>query len=91
LSDKPNAWVISDQAVNSAGMVFHGQASHACLDYSQQACNASIVSLHLRQLVVYQPASRYWEFQSYETAIFIAVAVVLALFCMTRLSRRRLA
>jgi hypothetical protein len=91
VANKPDAWVISDQAVNSAGHVFNGPATHACVDGSQQACNASIVSLHLRQLVVYQPASRYWELQSYETAIFIVAAVALALFCMTRLSRRRLA
>jgi hypothetical protein len=91
LANKPDAWVVSDQVVNQAGHPFVGQAPHACINFGQQACNASIAGLRLRQLLVYQPASRFWEFQWYETAIFLAVAVALALFCMTRLSRRRLA
>jgi hypothetical protein len=90
-ANKPDAWVISDQALNSAGHVFNGPATHACIDFSPQACNASILALHLRQLLVYQPGSRYWELQWYETAIFLAVAVALTVFCMARISRRRLA
>ena len=43
-------------------------------------CAAGIGSLHLRQLITYQPASRYWTLQWYETAIFLAAAVALAGF-----------
>ena len=39
---------------------------------ASRPCQASIGGLHLRQLVTYQPASRYWAFQWYETAIFLA-------------------
>jgi hypothetical protein len=37
--------------------------------------------LRLRELVIYQPASRYWAFQWYETAIFLGAAVLLGGFC----------
>ena len=57
---------------------------------SFQACHAALARLHLRQLVTYQPASRYWAFQWYETAIFLALAVVLAGFCFWWVRRRRL-
>jgi hypothetical protein len=44
--------------------------------------------LHLRQVVSYQPASRYWAFQGIETAIFIGLALVLAGFCVWWIRRR---
>ena len=37
--------------------------------------------LRLRELVVYQPASRYWALQWYEMAIFLGAAVLLGGFC----------
>ncbi|MGA3215819.1 MAG: ABC transporter permease [Acidimicrobiales bacterium] len=36
----------------------------------------------LRQLVTYQPASRYWAFQWYEMALFVAMALALAALCL---------
>ena len=57
--DKPDSWVISDQALTSAGHPFVGHATQACLSGSQQACDAWLNAQHLRQLVLYQPASRY--------------------------------
>jgi hypothetical protein len=89
--NKPAAWVLSDQAVNSAGHAFTGSAPAVCTNGGFQACNAAIAALHLRQLVVYEPASRYWPLQGVETVIFLVVAVALALFCSVRISRRRLA
>ena len=32
--------------------------------------------------MTYQPASRYWPFQAYETAIFAGLAALLILFCL---------
>jgi hypothetical protein len=86
---KPGAWVLSNQTINAAGHPFTGPATKACLNGSLQACNASVARLHLRQLITFQPASRYWTFQWYESAIFVAVALLLALFCYLRVSRRR--
>jgi ABC-type transport system involved in multi-copper enzyme maturation permease subunit len=88
--DKPGAWVLSNQTIDTAGHPFTGSATQACLGGSQQACNASIGGLHLRQLVTYQPASRYWAFQWYETAIFVGLALLLVWFCYWRVSRRRI-
>jgi hypothetical protein len=89
----PGAWVLSDQTINAAGQVFTGPAPQACESStaSFQACQDSLTRLHLRQLVTYQPASRYWAFQWYETAIFLALAVALAGFCYWWVRRRRLA
>jgi hypothetical protein len=88
--NKPGAWILSMQAFNAAGQPFTGPPTKACLGGGIQACNASIGRLHLRQIVTYQPASRYWTFQWYETAIFIALALLLAWFCYWRVSRRSL-
>jgi hypothetical protein len=44
--------------------------------------------LHIRNVVTYQPTSRYWAFQWYETAIFIGLALVLAGFCFWWIRRR---
>jgi ABC-type transport system involved in multi-copper enzyme maturation permease subunit len=87
---KPGAWVVSNQTVDAAGHPFTGPSTHACQTGPIQACNASIGRLHLRQLLTYQPASRYWTFQWYETAIFVALALLLVAYCYWRVSRRRL-
>jgi hypothetical protein len=86
----PDAWVLSNQTINGAGQVFTGPAPKICVSNSSsfQACQNALGRLHLRQLVTYQPASRYWAFQWYETAIFIALALVLAGFCFWWIRRR---
>jgi ABC-type transport system involved in multi-copper enzyme maturation permease subunit len=88
--NKPGAWVLSNQTISPDGHVFTGPATHACLSQtgSFQACQNSLGRLHLRQLITYQPASRYWVLQWYETAIFLALAVVLAGYCYWRIRRR---
>jgi hypothetical protein len=89
----PGAWVLSNQTINGAGQVFTGPAPHICVSNSStfQACQQALGGLHLRQMVTYQPASRYWVFQWYETAIFVALALALAAFCFWWVRRRRLA
>jgi hypothetical protein len=46
---------------------------------SQDVFGACVTKLSARfhETVTYQPASRYWTFQSYETAIFLALALIL--------------
>ena len=87
----PGAWVLSNQTITPSGHLFTGPAPRICFSGSLQACTAYVGRLHLRQLVTYQPASRYWAFQWYETAIFLALALVLAGACFWWVRRRRLA
>ncbi|HUY49609.1 MAG TPA: ABC transporter permease [Streptosporangiaceae bacterium] len=88
----PGAWVVSNQTISPDGHAFTGPATAACESNTApfHACQASIARLHLRQVVTYQPASRYWAFQWYETGIFLVLAVGLAGFCFWWLSRRRI-
>jgi len=58
------------------------------MNASPNQCNAAIAGLHLRQVVTYQPASRYWPLQWYETGLYLAVALILAAFCFWRVRRR---
>ncbi len=50
---------------------------------SQQVFNQCIdrVSAHYRLLVTYQPANRFWTFQTMETALFVVLAALLAGGC----------
>jgi hypothetical protein len=59
------------------------QAANQAYLKALHACLASF-----RQVVTYQPASRYWPFQWYETAIFVGAALLLGGFCVWRVSRR---
>jgi hypothetical protein len=89
----PNAWVLANQTVNASGQPFTGPAPQACVDPSGsfQQCQAGLGRMHLHQLVVYEPASRYWAFQWYESAVFLTLALALAGYCIWWVSRRRLA
>jgi ABC-2 family transporter protein len=51
-------------------------------------CLAEIKRLGYRQQVTYQPASRFWRLQWYETGIFTALALGLAGFCFWWLRHR---
>ena len=49
------------------------QAFQQCVD---------TVSANFHQVVVYQPANRFWAFQGYETLLFVALSAVLAGVCV---------
>jgi hypothetical protein len=70
--------VISNQTITSSGRVFVLPNVPACQSGTQQQCDAWLAGQHLRRQITYQPASRYWAFQWYETAIFLAAAVAVA-------------
>jgi hypothetical protein len=88
--NEPGAWILSNQAITPAGHVFTGPVPPACNTASFHACQVALGRLHLRQVVTYQPASRFWALQWYETAIFLALALALAGYCFWRIRRRRL-
>ena len=82
----PGAWVFSDRLVNAAGHSVGGNFLNqgACL----QSRSAPACIGKLREVLVYQPASRYWTFQWYELAIFIGLAVILGGLCFWWIRRR---
>ncbi len=51
-------------------------------------CLAEVKRLGYRQQVTYQPSSRFWPLQWYETGIYTALALGLAGFCFWRLRHR---
>ena len=52
------------------------------------ACFAEMKRLGYRQRVTYQPASRFWPLQWYETGIYTALTLALAGFCFWRIRHR---
>ena len=83
----PGAWVISaSQLTTPDGRSSSSEPAGPCGPQAgSRACNAYVESLHLRQTVTYQPASRYWAFQWIETAIYLAFALILAGLCLLRI------
>jgi hypothetical protein len=85
----PGAWIGSSHVTTAAGSTSLGPPPSACgPDSSYTACQAAIGRMHLRQVIIYQPASRFWALQWYETAIYLAVALALAGFCIWWVRRR---
>ena len=87
----PGAWIVSNQTITPAGKVFVLPDVAACNTGTQQQCNRFLATQHLRRRITYQPASRFWAFQAYETAIFVVLSLALAGFSVWRIRSRRLA
>ena len=93
----PGAWILANDTINAAGHAVNGipitQTGALSLQTcgaaqgNSPACLAALSKSGYRQLVTYQPASRFWAFQWYETAIFLALALALAGFCLWRIRR----
>ena len=62
-----------------------GEGPSAAFNRAAQEC---ITRLQVRQVLTYQPTSRYWPLQWYELAIFAGLALVLAGFCFWWVRRR---
>ena len=90
----PGDWVLASDIITPAGLPASSEpATRACAgpQATPRSCDAYLDRLHLRQTVTYQPASRYWAFQWIETAIYLALALALAGFCLWRIGPRRAA
>jgi hypothetical protein len=94
---QPGAWIISSGAVNVAGQPVAAMpapcvpalgAATGGASPSEGRLQHCLDSHGIREVVTYQPASRYWPFQLIETGIFLALALALAGFCFWRLGRR---
>ena len=82
--NSPGAWIVSEQTINGGGHVVASIPQVAACAGNRGAtppCFTRLAQLGYRQLVAYQPASRFWAFQWDETAIFLALALLLAGFC----------
>jgi hypothetical protein len=66
-----------------------GSPIQACYNgpTSTPACGSAFATRHAQLLVTYQPASRFWAMQWYETGIFLAAALALAGLCFWRTAR----
>jgi len=87
----PGAWIYSNQVVTASGSTSLGSVPQACHSISPQgfqSCATALAQMHLRQVVVYQPADRYWAFQWLELGIFLTVAALLACGCFWWVRRR---
>jgi hypothetical protein len=89
----PGDWVYSSQIVDKVG---HPPTTafldHACpvtlggaqVNYASCATN---IGAKFHQLITYQPESRFWTFQWYETAIFLGLTAVVAGICFLWMRR----
>ncbi len=66
VSVTPGAAPVGKAAASGSGI---GNAVAQCVN-----------QLHLSNVVTYQPANRYWPFQTYETLIFLALAAAAGAF-----------
>jgi hypothetical protein len=91
------AWVLSSHTVDVSGHAVDtipvSTSAGPCAlsgppEQTLSACLAEITRLGYRQQVTYQPSSRFWPFQWYETGIYTAVTLGLAGFCFWRIRRR---
>jgi hypothetical protein len=96
LPSQPGAWIISSRAVNAAGQP-DSTIPAACKPTASASRSSRsdpltcLASNGVQTAVTYQPASRYWAFQWYETAIFAVLTLALAGFCVWWIRYRRLA
>jgi hypothetical protein len=88
---RPGAWILSNHSITPSGHLFTGPAGPACMgNGTPNACINWINSLHLRQQVSYQPASRFWPLQFIETGIYLVLAAGLGWLSVWRVRRRRI-
>jgi hypothetical protein len=90
---QPSAWVVSSHAINAAGQPVTALPA-SCFPANPSAkfngdAGQCMDKLGIREVISYQPASRYWPLQLIETGIFLALALALAGFCFWLLGRRR--
>jgi hypothetical protein len=90
---QPGAWVVSSHAINAAGQPVTALPA-SCFPANPQAKfggdpGQCMDKLGIREVISYQPASRYWPLQFIETGIFLALALALSWFCFWWLGRRR--
>jgi hypothetical protein len=73
--DPPGAWIISDRLLDP-----QGHSTNRIRVDPSDSCVATRSCLNgFRRAITYQPTSRYWSFQWYETGVFVGAALILIL------------
>jgi ABC-2 family transporter protein len=91
ISGQPGAWILGDRAVGAAGQTVTSAPS-ACESPSisyPDGFSSCLLRHGIKVAVSYQPASRYWELQSAETALYLVLAVGLGGLCYWAVRRRQ--
>jgi ABC-type transport system involved in multi-copper enzyme maturation permease subunit len=76
LGNCPNKFPVAQPRGIKGNVHLNGGPSHAMLEAMQKCVN----SFHLREIVTYQPVSRYWTFQWMEFGSFFVLAALLSAF-----------
>lgn len=87
---KSGEWILGSRPVDPAGHTvrFVPAACKNAFNNSPNAFPHCLASNGIKLAVTYQPAGRFWDFQLLETGIFVAIALLLAWLCVTRVNRR---
>ena len=84
----PGAWVISNSDLRTAdGRRVAQERYSACVGGSFDTMPDCLGALRLHVDIAYQPADRYWAFQRLESALYLALAGLLALIAAFRVTR----
>ncbi len=75
----------TDGGGTGGGAITSGPTRNPNVNFPQ--CVARVGAKY-HELVTYQPGSRYWAFQWYETAIFVGAAIALGALCFWWIRRR---
>lgn len=94
--DRPGDWITSSQTVDATGRVADSLPAWfaECAPKpegprgGEPSCFSRLAEQGYRQRLTYQPASRYWTLQAYETAIFFVLAALLLAVSFWWLRRR---
>jgi hypothetical protein len=89
ISGQPGAWILGNRLVGATGQTLT-RLPPACDFGPPGSALASCLARHgIKILVSYQPASRYWELQSAETAMYLVLAAGLGGLCYWAVRRRQ--
>jgi hypothetical protein len=89
----PGAWGTQEQTINAAGQAVGVPAwMNSCVMHSTSnmtPCFTRFARLGYRELVSYQPASHFWVLQGAETAVYVALALLLAGACTWKVASQK--
>lgn len=82
------AWIISHGFTDAHGHSIPGGLPNSCFNGQNSLSNSCLVSHHVYQSFVYEPASRFWTLQGAEAGLFIALSLALLGLAVWWINRR---